>query len=147
MGPPALIAVNHDDYHAKHIGRTADGRQFFLMFTFQGPSPDREGNEFVALYMFDQKGKFLEAKIDEFGPRDKCDHEKCREVYAQRLRELGSVTFTRIEIEPFQIERFGTTFGLIAEAPDADVDRWIATTQPDNCMAFFEPWDSGEYDT
>ena len=29
-GRPELIAINHDDYHAEHVGRTADGRQFFL---------------------------------------------------------------------------------------------------------------------
>jgi len=29
MGPPELIYVEHDDYHAKYIGRTAAGVQFF----------------------------------------------------------------------------------------------------------------------
>jgi hypothetical protein len=28
--PPKLIARAHDDYHASRVGRTADGRQFFL---------------------------------------------------------------------------------------------------------------------
>lgn len=29
-GKPVLIAIDHDDYHAKHIGITQDGLQFFL---------------------------------------------------------------------------------------------------------------------
>lgn len=37
------------------------------------------------------------------------------------MRELGEVTFTRIEIAPFAFERFGTTFGLIAR-PGKDED-------------------------
>ena len=27
---PERIPIAHDDYHAKHVGRTPDGRQFFL---------------------------------------------------------------------------------------------------------------------
>ena len=30
--PPALIAINHDDYHAKHIGRTQDGRHLRVWY-------------------------------------------------------------------------------------------------------------------
>ena len=25
-GPPDIIAINNDDHHAKHLGRTSDGR-------------------------------------------------------------------------------------------------------------------------
>ena len=32
--PPTLIAINHDDYHAEHVGRMSDGRQFFLTMPF-----------------------------------------------------------------------------------------------------------------
>ena len=28
---PALIAIEHDDYHAEYVGHLADGRQFFLL--------------------------------------------------------------------------------------------------------------------
>lgn len=69
QGPPNLIAINHDDYHARHVGRTADGRQFFLTAPFEPATGGSEGNEFVALYLFDAAGKLLEARIDEFGPR------------------------------------------------------------------------------
>jgi hypothetical protein len=65
--PPDLVAIDHDDYHAEHVGRTADGRQFFLTTPFEPAIGGSDGNEFVALYLFDAAGKLLEAKIDEFG--------------------------------------------------------------------------------
>jgi hypothetical protein len=50
-------------------------------------------------------------------------------------------------VAPFAVERFGTTFGLVLRVPDEDGDRWAVEAQPGNYMAFFEPWDSGVYDT
>lgn len=146
-GPPDIIAINHDDYHAEHVGRTVDGRQFMLTTPFVPESGPQKGNEFVALYLFDADGKLLEAKIDEFGPRATFDEDKRRQTYEQRLNELGHVTFGRIEVAPFAIERFGTTFGLVLREPEDDEDVWAVEMQPGNYMAFFEPWNSGEYDT
>ena len=146
-GPPSIIAIEHDDYHAQHVGRTRDGRQFFLTKPFEPAIGGREGSEFVALYQFDKAGKLLEAKIDNFGPRAKLDEAKCRALYDQRLKELGNVTLERIEVEPFAVQRFGTTFGLVVRQPEEEGDPWAVEAQPGNYMAFFEPWDSGEYDT
>lgn len=70
-----------------------------------------------------------------------------RAAYEARLKELGEVTFTRIEVESFAIDRFGTTFGLIPREPEEDDDTWWVILEPGNYMAFTEPWDSGEYDT
>jgi hypothetical protein len=142
MGEPTLIAIEHDDYHAEHVGRTADGRQFFLTTPFE---PTR--NEFVALYTFDLEGRLLEAVIDEFGPRERMDNRLRKDTYQRRLDELGPVTFERIEVAPFAVERFGLTFGLVVRAPEGADDLWAVEVQPGNYMAFFEPWDSGIYDT
>jgi hypothetical protein len=154
MGAPDLIAIDHDEYHAEHVGRTADGRQFFLTTPFE-PAREGQGNEFVALFLFDPVGRFLEARIDELGPRAEMDRKRRRDRYEARLRELGEVVFTRIEVAPFAVEQFGTTFGLIArpgEDKDKDKDEvedapWWVELHPGNYMAFSEPWDSGEYDT
>jgi hypothetical protein len=147
QGPPVLIAINHDDYHAEHVGRTAESRQFFLTTSFEPAIGGSDGNEFVALYLFDAAGKLLEAKIDEFGPRAMLDDGERRRVYDRRLQELGDVRYERIEVAPFALERFGTTFGLVLREPEDDEDVWAAEVQPGNYMAFFEPWDSGDYDT
>jgi len=146
-GPPGLVAINHDDYCAKHVGRTADGRQFFLTTPFVPAAGARPGGEFVALYLFDAVGMLLEAKIDALGARSTVNEEERRRVYRQRLRDLGKVTFERIEVAPFAVERFGTTFGLVPREPEDEDDPWAVEVQPGNYMAFFEPWDSGDYDT
>ncbi|MGD9679886.1 MAG: hypothetical protein AB7W16_01765 [Candidatus Obscuribacterales bacterium] len=141
---PDRFAIDHDDYHARHIGRTADGRQFFLTYLFVPALGDDQGNEFVALFLFDKEGQLLEARIDEFGPRSDLDLEERSKIYEKRLQELGPVSFERIEIAPFSIDRDGVAFGFIAKAFDGT---WSVELHPGNFMAFYEPWDSGEYDT
>ncbi len=148
-GAPDLVAIDRDDYHAKHVGRTEDGRQFFLSTPFEPASEvgASDGGEFVALYLFDAAGKLLEARLDEFGPRATMNDDERRRVYQQCLQELGDITFERIEVAPFAVERFGTTFGLVPREPECEDDQWSVEAQPGNYMAFFEPWDSGDYDT
>lgn len=146
-GPPDIIAINHDDYHAEYVGRTADGRQFILTTPFEPASEGCQGSEFVALYLFDANGKLLDAKIEDFGPRASFDLEKRRELRDRCLQDLGDVTYDRIEVAPFAIERFGTTFGLVVREPEEGGDIWAVEMQPGNYMAFFEPWHYGEYDT
>jgi len=67
--PPALITIAHDDHHAKHVGWTSDGHQFFLTTPFEPAIGGRDGAEFIALYLFDVDGRLIQAKIDELGPR------------------------------------------------------------------------------
>lgn len=147
-GVPSLIAINHDDYHANHVGHTSDGRQFFLTTPFRGADYDDpdSGCEYVALFLFDADGALIEAKIDDLGPRASMDMDLRRERYDEHLATLGDVTPDRIEIAPFSVERFGTIFGLIPRAPEDVDDGWAVILHPGDYMAFFEPWD-GTYDT
>ncbi len=146
-GPPDIIAINNDDYHAEYVGRTSDGRQFFLTTPFEPAIGNRKGSEFIALYLFDDQGVLIEAKIEDLGPRDTLDEERRIQLRDQWLHELGKVTYDRIEVTPFAVERFSTTFGLVLREPEDDDDPWAVEMQPGNYMAFFEPWDSGDYDT
>jgi hypothetical protein len=145
--PPTLVAVDADDYHAEHVGKTTDGRQFFLTTPFEPAINGSDGCEFVALYTFDKDGGLLAAEIDSFGPRAAMDQSARKGAYDARLQSLGQVSLERIEVAPFAVERFDTTFGLIVRRPEEDDDPWAVEVQPGNYMAFFEPWDSGEYDT
>jgi hypothetical protein len=123
------------------VGHTADGRQFFLTTPFDpGQHGADNSREFVALYVFDHDGRLLDAKIDALGSRERLDSAKANRVYEARLKELGEVELGRIEVEPFAIERFGTDFGLIADAPDGDGDIWWVTAEPGDYMAFSAPW-------
>lgn len=65
----------------------------------------------------------------------------------QHLLDLGKITYDRIEVCRFSIERFGTQFGLIACEVEDDPGVWTVELQPGNYIAFWEPWDSGVYDT
>lgn len=147
MSKPDLIAIDHDDYHASHVGRTADGGQFFLTTPFVHAIGGSAGREFVALYLFDAKGRFREARIDDLGTRAELEEGESARTVEQRLAELGEVEYCRIEIQPFEVERFSTVFGLVARPPKDEDDGWWVEVQPGNYMAFHEPFDSGEYDT
>jgi len=146
---PERIPISHDDYHAKHIGKTADGRQFFLTTPFCMGGPD-----FVALYLFNGDGDLLEARIDQLGvrtdaslPGNMKQHDaRDQQLLAERLAELGPVSFESIEIKPFAIQRNDVTFGLIVQEPEDEDESWSVIAEPGNYMAFFPPWE-GDYDT
>ena len=149
---PKLISINHDDYHAKHVGKTADGRQFFITTPFVPAIGGISGREFLALYLFDAKGELLEAKIDDLGARQnsflpgQVNPDFSESLLKTRLAELGNVDFCNIEVAPFRIERFETEFGLIPNEPEDEDEEWSVILMPGNYMAFYPPWD-GDYDT
>jgi hypothetical protein len=144
---PKIIAIDNDDYHALHVGKTSEGRQFFLTTPFDPGGRLGAGGEFVALYLFDSEGRLIEAVIDSFGPRESMNLEARDARYNDLLRGLGEVDYCRIEVAPFSVDRFNLQFGLIVREPEEEDDPVAVEVQPGNYMAFFEPWDSGEYDT
>ena len=144
---PQKIAIDHDDYHAEYIGRTKSGMQFFLTTPFEPAINQQVGCEYIALFMFDEDGDLTESIIDSFGPRGSYSEDDRKKQYQSRLSGLGEVEFCRIEIKPFSIEKNGVSFGLIPREPEDEEDVWAVELLPGNYMAFFEPWDSGEYDT
>jgi hypothetical protein len=142
--PPDLIALDPDDYHAKYVGRTADGRQFFIT-THVDTRCSIHGHAFVAVYLFNAAGKLVEAKVDDMGAYGSLDATAWESRVEEQFRDLRWTTPRRISMAPFEVERFGLRFGLIARKRDDE--RWIAELQPGNSMAFFPPWNSGVYDT
>jgi hypothetical protein len=144
---PKLIAIDHDDYHAELVDRTADGRQFFITEPFEPATPTKPGNEFVALFLFNAEGQLLDSFIDQFGPRSSMDIEARDATVQKRLEQLGEVSFERIEIAPFQVEKFGTVFGLVPNELEDEDDELGISLMPGDFMAFSEPWDSGDYET
>ena len=107
----------------------------------------------VAIYLFDQAGVLSEARIADLGPRAEMDPVFVRQVIEDMTAEVGAIDRRRIVIRPFELVRFGITFGLVPRPPDepdpdADgFDEWWVEAQPGNYLAFHAPWDSGEYDT
>lgn len=146
MSIPRRIAINHDDYHARYVGRLTDGRQFFVTQPFVAATDEHPGCEYLAVYVFAADGRLLEARIDDLGPRATLDQGAAAEILGRRLQELGEIAFEAIEVEPFEIERDGVKFGLISTPPEDEDDQWCVILEPGNCMAFYPPWD-GNYDT
>ena len=141
-GKPELIAIDHDDYHAQHIGTTEDGLQFFLTTPFE---PGK--CEYIALFKFDSKGNLEDSDIEALGVRGTFSEDEAKEKYSSKLKSLGKVRLQRIEVKPFSVKSNGVDIGLIAREPEEEDDIWAVELLPGNYMAFFEPWDSGEYDT
>ncbi len=146
-GKPELIAIEHDDYHAEHIGRTKDDFQFFLTTPFEPKLGSSEGCEYLALFKFDLAGNLVDSEIEAFGSRENYDEDKRKSRYLEMLRSLGEIQYQRIEVKPFSVNYNGTDIGLIVREPEDEDDVWAVELLPGNYMAFFEPWDSGEYDT
>ncbi len=145
--PPALIALNQDNQLARYVGRNPDGRQFFLT-TPSVMTDGGAGRDFIALYLFDPTGHFVEARIDYLGQHGVAlSPAESRQMHQEWIATLGPISFCRIEIRPFKVERFGVTFGLIAHPPPSDKGEWSATVEPGPAMTFYAPWDSGNYET
>jgi len=146
---PRFVALDHDDHYARHVGRAADGSQFFLTTPFVSASASAEspGHEFVALYRFDSAGTLVEARIEDFGLRAGLDEARRAAAQAEMLASLGPVKPGRIRVAPFEVERFGVKFGFIANPPEDPYDHWVVNVEPGDYMMFLPPWDSGEYDT
>jgi hypothetical protein len=148
-GPPKKIRINHDSYHAKHVGRMRDGRQFFLTIPFV---PAEEvgtptGREFIALYVFDKTGQLQSATIDDLGPRVTLDEPARLARRDALLASLGPIRYQPIRIAPFRIEMFGVEFGLIPQPPEEPGEDWSVIAEPGNVMCFWPPWNTGDYDT
>ena len=141
-GKPELVAIDHDDYHAQHIGITQEGLQFFLTTPFE-PG----GCEYIALFKFDKKGNLVDSDIESLGVRGSFSEEEARKKYSSKLDSLGDVNYQRIEVKPFSVKYDDADIGLISREPEDEDDIWAVELLPGNYMAFFEPWDSGEYDT
>ena len=148
-GAPKTVSLNHDEYAAEYVGRTKDGRQFFLTTPFV-PAEEvgtRTDREFLALYVFDKGGQLQSATIDDLGPRARMDEAARLARRDALLASLGEVKYQRIKVAPFRIEMFGVEFGFIPRPPEEPGEDWSVIVEPGNYMCFCPPWSSGDYDT
>ncbi|NQX29419.1 hypothetical protein HQQ81_18895 [Microbacteriaceae bacterium VKM Ac-2854] len=157
--PPRRFTIVHDDYHAEHVGRTADGFAFFITTPFEWAVGGSNGREYVARYLFEADGSLRDATVVEIAPRP-ADLPLPGNVYAsgdqaavieQLLGEIAPYELGDIEIQPFRFDRDGTEFGMVLQGPlEGTPDEewyWYVCLQPGDFMAFHAPWDDGDYDT
>jgi hypothetical protein len=155
---PRLFAIAHDDYHAAFVGTTADGRQFFVTTPFAWALDDGSGAEFAARYLFDTVGALVDSTIVPLGtrpgngalPGNVAHFDEQENAVERLLSEIQPVSFCDITVAPFSVMAHGHEFGLILNGPDSEDDHewyWNVTVEPGDYMAFYAPWDDGEYDT
>jgi predicted DNA-binding WGR domain protein len=148
--PPRFVRINHDDYHAQYVGRTAGGDQFFLTFPFAPGDEAQPGGNYIALYVFDEFGLLKDARIHSEQALGLATQTAVQAFAAAELASLGKVKFGDIKVAPFVVEKFGRPFGLVFDpgSPEDDEDEpyLCVTVEPGNYMAFNPPWE-GDYDT
>jgi hypothetical protein len=156
LRPPRKITINHDDRHARYMGRTVAGEQFFITAPYVegGPAQRFPRRDFVALYVFDKKGALVRSKIIDLGTREKKDAQTTRALKKRAAEErdkllasLGEVTYGDISVAPFTVKKFKIEFGLSHSGPEDPFDPWLAAFTPGAYMKFTQPWDSGTYET
>lgn len=142
---PEKIAIDPDDGHAALLGRSGVEHQYFVTApcSVSDTNPD-DVTDYLVLYLFDLDGKLVEADIRELGRAGAYDRDVDARTEAALLGRLRSRTVERISVAPFTVERFGHTFGLVAEVRFGE---WRVNAMPGDYMEFFPPWDSGIYDT
>jgi len=141
---PARFTIIPDDYHADFAGTAEDGRRFFLTTPF-----DPSSSEFVAVFLWRADGTFDEIRIDDLGPRDDLADGVQEAAIEKRLDELGDYRIEPISVAPFAVQSYGLTFGFVPNvSPGAggDGEVWVSV-QPGDYMAYYAPWNNGEYDT
>jgi hypothetical protein len=145
--PEKIPILRMEDYHTHYLGKTDDGRQFFGYETFVFPpgvpaeALMKHRKEYVVLYLFDDKGNHSETKHWFAGTVGVADQEKMIAWLQDEIEKLGNVTYTDIEVKPFQSTVDGVVFGLVSNEEHKAVE-----LQPNSTIAFYEPWD-GEYYT
>ena len=143
---PSRICLAPDDHRAKWVGKTRFGIQFFATTPFVPAGGGTPGCEYIALYLWKADGQFLEARIDDLGPRKGLDRNEAKDLLLRRVHGLGQFTKCVIKVAPFQVERGGVVFGLVPRAPEDEDEDWTVLALPGDYMAFNPPWD-GDYET
>lgn len=143
-GSPERITIVPDDYHVEYAGTAEDGRRFFITTPFVPGSLGGGGNEFVATFFWKSDGDYDSMDVQEFGPRDSMDRGAREAAIAKHISDLGKYELEEIVVAPFSDEAFGTKFGFIPQEFEGTV---TVNLMPGDAVAFYEPWDSGEYDT
>lgn len=143
MSAPDKLLLVPDEFHLNHAGRCADGRSVLVAAQLAfGLIPTRD---FVCTFWFDANGGLVQHRIDELGVRGEYEKDGAEKIWSARLGEVGEIEPVAFWVRPFSVKFAGFYFGLIPEQTD-DGD-WQVAFQPGNTMAFYAPWDTGEYDT
>ncbi len=143
MASPEKVRLVTDDYHLNHFGHSETGD--IVWITSQLSSESRTTTDFICTFRFDNQGNLRDHRIDKLGFRGEYDEGEARKVFSDHLATAGPLTPANVMLSVFSVSAYGHDFGLVAQHDDET--GWSVKFQPGDTMAFFEPWDSGDYDT
>lgn len=141
------ILMTTDDYHLKHFGKADDGLILWMGSQLKYDKKDQDTTDYIFKFLFDTSGELVSSDIQTVGARKVIKPE----IFSNRLNALISANAilgpASAMIKTFTVIHEGIEFGLIPRVPEDDEDVWAVEFMPGNTMAFFEPFDSGDYDT
>jgi len=146
-GRPVSVLMATDDYHLKHFGRTEDGMVLWIGSQLNYDSKNQDTTDYTFKFVFDSSGELVSSLIETIGKRNSAKSEVFEEDMSALIDENPIFEPVSEMIKPFKVVHEGIEFGLIVREPETAEDVWAVEFMPGNTMAFFEPFDSGFYDT
>jgi len=144
---PKSVRMMSDDYHLEHFGETQDGKLVWIGYQHNWNHKTGETIDYIFKFIFDKTGKLVASDIRTIGVRGQYDVDQQRLEFSDLLAADVISTPASVMIQTFSVLHDGIEFGLIVREPEEDEDIWCVEFMPGNTMAFFKPFDSGDYDT
>jgi hypothetical protein len=153
MTIPKKIRIERiERYHTHYLGKTHDAKLFWGYATFYYTKLYSEiieakldytdyRNEYAVLHIFNEIGQHLATKHVLVGTAKNVTDIDIFTKLEELIIELGEIAFDDIEVELFETEIDGITFGLLP-----NYEYGFVELQPNSTLAFGEPWD-GSYST
>ena len=141
-----------EGYHTQHLGKFADGKQFFgtIAETFIQPR-NYQGNwqeqvqQHLLLYIFVRVGNHIHTRHQQFEGNARNSFEIQVLQLDKMIEEMGAFEYGDIRIKPFPLEMevsgVKMTFGLVPLH-----EQNVVVLEPGYTIALRAPWD-GSYDT
>lgn len=144
---PTKIRLVTDEYHLEGLGKLSDDTYFLMSSQLHRDWHAETTTDYICKFLFNSNGDLIDHKIVKIGIRGKYKDADGVKEYVKLAPAKGTYEDADISIKPFSVLFDGIEFGFILRTPEDEEEIWAVEFMPGNTMAFFEPWDSGVYDT
>ena len=145
-GPEAVLICT-DAYHLDHFGKNEAGFILWMGSQLKYNHEAKDTTDYIFKFEFEANGDLVSHDIQTVGLRNAIKPGLFQEKIANLLELNPIIAPVSAMIKPFTVIHEGVEFGLIVREPEDAEDLLAVEFMPGNTMAFFEPFDSGEYDT
>ncbi len=137
-----------DGYHLQHVGKTVQGNGYWI--DVQRASEGEGTRDFVAAYVFDEKGNLIHSEVVDRGLRNDSPAKDLGETIRKLKKKIDAKNVTEILVKPFSVPFHGYIFGLVvreAEDGEAVSEDTIIDAMPGHTLMFYGPWSLCNYDS